>query len=49
MSSELANLVESIKLLKALQPEVVKVDFAWSVLYHAEKHLQKQVAPLFAE
>lgn len=49
MSTELANLVESIKLLNTLQPRAVHVDYAWRKLYNAEKYLQKQVAPLFAE
>ena len=49
MSTELVNLVDSIQILKTLQTSVVKIDFAWRVLYHAEQYLQKQVAPLFAE
>jgi len=49
MSFELANLIESIKILSNLRVDAAGIDFAWHRINSAEKYLQKQVAPLFAE
>jgi len=49
MSPELANLIEAIKILSALRVDVAGLDFAWHRINSAEKYLQKQVAPHFAE
>jgi hypothetical protein len=49
MSTELTNLIDSIKLITTARLKSVGIDAAWSVLYDAEKHLQKQIAALLAE
>jgi hypothetical protein len=49
MSPELANLVEAIQLLAKLRVDAAGIDFAWKRINSAEKYLQKQVAPHFAE
>jgi hypothetical protein len=49
MSQELANLTESIEILRKLRVQAVHIDVAFEKLFNAGKYLQKQVTSHFAE